>query len=75
MGHIHNRMPVIFDRRQARQWLDPRLNTRAADIAADFAPFLSEQIQAMTYHRSSNKPEYDSVECIRPVRDPQFRLL
>jgi hypothetical protein len=37
---------TIFDRLQAKQWLDPRLSTRSADIAADFAPFPSEQMQA-----------------------------
>ena len=45
MRRIHNRM-VIFDRLQAKQWPDPRLSTRSADIAADFAPFPSEQMQA-----------------------------
>ena len=72
---IHNRMPVIFDALQARQWLDPRLNTRAADIAAVFPPFPSEQMQAHDVSPLVNKPEYDSVECIKPVSDPQSQLL
>jgi putative SOS response-associated peptidase YedK len=72
---IHNRMPVIFDRLQARQWLDPRLSTRSADIAADFAPFPSEQMQAHDVSPLVNKPEYDSAECIRPALHPQGRLL
>jgi putative SOS response-associated peptidase YedK len=72
---IHNRMPVIFDRLQARQWLDPRLSTRSADIVADFAPFPSEQMQAHDVSPLVNKPEYDRAECIRPVANPQFRLV
>jgi putative SOS response-associated peptidase YedK len=39
MRRIHNRMPVIFDALQAKPWLDPRLSTREADIAAVLAPF------------------------------------
>jgi putative SOS response-associated peptidase YedK len=72
---IHNRMPVIFDRLQAKQWLDPRLSTRSADIAADFAPFPSEQMPAHDVSPLVNQPEYERADCIRPIRDPQSRLL
>jgi putative SOS response-associated peptidase YedK len=75
MRRIHNRMPVIFDRLQAKQWLDPRLSTRSADIAADFAPFPSEQMQAHDVSPLVNKPEYDSADCIRPAPHSQGRLL
>jgi putative SOS response-associated peptidase YedK len=75
MRRIHNRMPVIFDRLQGKQWLDPRLNTRPADIAAIFAPFPSEQMQAHDVSPLVNKPEHDSAECIKPASDPQSRLL
>jgi putative SOS response-associated peptidase YedK len=53
-------MPVIFDRLQAKQWLDPRLSTRSADIAADVAPFPSEQMDAHDVSPLVNKPGYDS---------------
>jgi putative SOS response-associated peptidase YedK len=66
MRRIHNRMPVIFDRLQAKQWLDPRLNTRSADIAAVFAPFPSKQMQAHDVLSLVNKPDYDSADCIKP---------
>ncbi len=75
MRRIHNRMPVIFDRVQARQWLDPRLSSRSADIAAVFAPFPSEQMQAHDVSPLVNEPEYDSAECIKPALHPQSRLL
>src|SRR5918992_3295518 len=67
---IHNRMPVIFDALQARQWLDPRLSMRAADIAAVLAPFPSEQMQAHDVSPLVNKPEYDTAECIKPLSKP-----
>lgn len=72
---IHNRMPVIFDALQAKQWLNPRLSTRPADIAAVLAPFPSEQMEAHDVSPLVNKPEYDSAECIQHVSDPQCRLL
>jgi putative SOS response-associated peptidase YedK len=53
MRRIHNRMPVIFDRLQAKQWLDPRLNTRPADIATVFARSHLNRCRPMTYHRWS----------------------
>ncbi len=33
LRRIHNRMPVIFDELQGKQWLDPRLSTRPASAA------------------------------------------
>jgi putative SOS response-associated peptidase YedK len=75
MRRIHNRMPVMFDSLQAKQWLDPRLNTRPADIAAVFAPFPSEQMQAHDGSSFVNEPQYDSAECIKPAPHPQCRLL
>ncbi len=75
LRRIHNRMPVIFDGLQAKQWLDPRLSMRPADIAAVLAPFPSEQMQAHDVTPLVNKPEYDSPECINPASHPQSRLL
>jgi putative SOS response-associated peptidase YedK len=75
LRRIHNRMPVIFDALQAKQWLDPRLSTRPADIAAVLAPFPSEQMQAYDVSPRVNKPEYDSAECTVPASARQFRLL
>jgi putative SOS response-associated peptidase YedK len=75
LRRIHNRMPVIFDGLQAKQWLDPRLSTRPADIAAVLAPYPSEQMQAHDVSPLVNKPEYDSAECTVPASARQFRLL
>ena len=68
-------MPVIYDVEMAQQWLDPRLSTREAHIAAVLAPFPSEQMQAHDVSTLVNKPEYDTAECISPASDPQSRLL
>jgi putative SOS response-associated peptidase YedK len=75
LRRIHNRMPVIFDSLQARQWLDPRLSTRNADIAAVLAPFPSELMESHDVSPLVNKPEFDSSDCIHPILDAQLRLV
>jgi putative SOS response-associated peptidase YedK len=75
LRRIHHRMPVMFDTLQARQWLDPRLSTRNADIAAVLAPFPSELMESHDVSLLVNKPEIDSLDCINPVSDAQLRLV
>jgi len=75
LRRIHKRMPVIFDALQARQWLDPRLSTRDADIAAVLAPFPSELMESYDVSPLVNKPEFDSANCIIPISDAQLRLI
>ena len=75
LRRIHNCMPVIFDALQGKQWLDPQLSTRPADIAAVLAPFPSELMEAHDVSPLVNKPDYDSAECIVPAPVTQFRLL
>ena len=38
LRRIHNRMPVICDKLQAKQWLDPRLSTRAGGHRGRICP-------------------------------------
>ena len=75
LRRIHTRMPVIFDPLQAKQWLDPRLSTRPADIAAVLAPFPSELMESHDVSPLVNKPEVDSSDCINPISDAQLRLV
>ena len=66
---------MIFDPLQARQWLDPRLSTRDADIAAVLAQFPSELMESHDVSPLVNKPELDSSDCINPISDAQLRLV
>ena len=75
LRRIHNRMPVIFDALQAKQWLDPRLSTHTADITAVLAPFPSELMESHDVSPMVNKPEVDSSDCINPISDAQLRLV
>jgi putative SOS response-associated peptidase YedK len=75
LRRIHNRMPVICDPLQAKQWLDPRLSSRPADIAAVLAPFPSELMESHDVSPLVNKPEFDSSDCINPIAVAQLRLV
>ena len=72
---IHNRMPVIFDRLSAKQWLDPAFGPNEASVAAVLAPYTSELMEAYAVSPRINKPDYDQADCINQVANPQFRLV
>ena len=72
---IHNRMPVIFDRLLAKQWLDPAFGPNDATLAAILAPYPSALMDLHDVSPLINKPEHDRADCINPVADPQFRLV
>jgi putative SOS response-associated peptidase YedK len=72
---IHNRMPVIFDRLSAKQWLDPVFGPNEATLAAVLAPYPSALMDAHDVSPAVNKPDHDKAECIVPAPDRQSRLL
>jgi putative SOS response-associated peptidase YedK len=72
---LHNRMPVIFDKLLAKQWLDPVFGPSDATLAAVLAPFPSALMEAHDVSPSVNKPENETPDCISPVADRQFRLI
>jgi putative SOS response-associated peptidase YedK len=72
---IHNRMPVIFDRLSAKQWLDPSFGPNEATLAAVLAPYPSALMEAHDVSPLVNKPENERADCISPVADRQFRLV
>jgi putative SOS response-associated peptidase YedK len=72
---IHNRMPVIFDRLSAKQWLDPAFWPNEATLAAVLAPYPSELMEAHEVSSLVNKSEYDRADCLKRVVERQFRLV
>ena len=72
---LHNRMPVIFDKLLAKQWLDPVFGPSDATLASILAPYPSALMTAHDVSPLVNKPEYDSADCIKPAPHPQSRLL
>jgi putative SOS response-associated peptidase YedK len=72
---LHNRMPVMFDKLSAKQWLDPVFGPSDATLAAILAPYPSALMAVHDVSPVVNKPEYDQAECIVPASDAQGRLL
>ena len=64
VSEIHNRMPVILDRKKMWDWINPSLPVEQARQM--LLPFDSEQ---MTYYPVStqvNNPAFDQPDCILP---------
>jgi putative SOS response-associated peptidase YedK len=72
---IHNRMPVIFDKLLAKQWLDPAFGPSDATLAAILAPYPSALMEVHDVSPLVNKPEYDRADCLNPIAAPQIRLV
>jgi putative SOS response-associated peptidase YedK len=72
---IHNRMPVIFDKLLAKQWLDPAFGPSEATLAAVLAPYPSALMELHEVSPLVNKPDYDRADCIKRVVERQFRLV
>jgi putative SOS response-associated peptidase YedK len=72
---IHNRMPVIFDRLSAKQWLDLTFGPNEATLAAVLAPYPSALMELHDVSPLVNKPDYDRADCVKRVVERQFRLV
>jgi putative SOS response-associated peptidase YedK len=58
---LHNRIPAIFDKPLAKQWLGPMFQPNAATLAAVLAPYPSELMTAHDISRLVNKPENENA--------------
>jgi putative SOS response-associated peptidase YedK len=67
---FHNRMPVIFDTLAAQQWLDPFFSS-VRGLPIVLQPFPSALMSAYDVSTAINSPEYDSPQCIQPVKYQQ----
>jgi putative SOS response-associated peptidase YedK len=79
MHPIHDRMPVILQRRDEEQWLDVS-GAHFGKACSVLKPYPSEQMNAYDVSTLVNKPENDTAECIQPVLGsetltPQLSLL
>ena len=65
MSQLHNRMPVIFDKRTMWDWLDPDAPPLA--LKAMLSPYDTRAMTAYPVSRAVNRPANDSPECILPA--------
>ncbi len=66
MATLHNRMPVILERKSLADWLDPSPRT-AESFKSLFAPFPAELMEAYAVTTLVNSPANDRAECIAPA--------
>lgn len=63
---LHDRMPVILDRRDHAAWLDPA-NRDAAGLQALLVPAPVEGWETVPVSRAVNSPAHDEPDCIEPL--------
>jgi len=67
MKKLHNRMPVILQQRDWRQWLDPSPQTPEGLLPL-IKPFPDENMASHPVSTLVNKPSNDSPELVVPVQ-------
>ena len=63
---LHDRMPVVLDRRDFAAWLDPA-NRDAARLQALLGPAPAAGWEAVQVSRAVNDPVNDTPDCIEPL--------
>jgi putative SOS response-associated peptidase YedK len=66
MSSIHNRMPVILERKDYEQWLAPG-DQKASDLMPLMKPFDTRRMAAHPVSTYVNSPGNDSPETIEPI--------
>ena len=70
MRGIHDRMPVIIQRKDESAWLDPTF--KSDQIMPLLAPYPTELMEAYPVSTLVNSPANDRLECAEPFRDSLF---
>lgn len=63
---IHDRMPVIIDKKDYTAWLDPE-NQDTNTLKTLLNPYPSSSMKAYPVSRRMNDPSHDEADCIKPV--------
>lgn len=63
---VHDRMPVLLDRRHFERWLDPA-EQDAEGLASMLRPFRSEAMRAYPVSAFVNSPRNDDARCLGPA--------
>jgi putative SOS response-associated peptidase YedK len=68
MSTLHNRMPVILDKRNYVDWLDPAPHAkRPEDLIQLIRPFPADRMSAYPVSTLVNVPGNDRPECVLPA--------
>jgi putative SOS response-associated peptidase YedK len=63
---LHNRMPVIIDRKDFDLWLDPDAKD-PAPLLALLVPAPVDGMETVPVSRAVNNPSHDAADCIAPL--------
>ncbi len=67
MMTIHNRMPVIVQKKLEELWLNPELKKRS-ELMEVLKPYPPEEMEAFPVSKLVNSPTNDRPECVTPLR-------
>lgn len=67
MERIHNRMPVILDRKDEQRWLDPE-NRNLEELKSLLAPCPSVWLEAHEISTLVNSPKNNTPEILKPLK-------
>ena len=68
MSHVHDRMPVMIDRKDWNEWLDP-LNEDAAPLTRLFNPRPSREFELYRVSKAVNNARSAGSELLRPLTE------
>jgi putative SOS response-associated peptidase YedK len=66
VGEIHNRMPVILEKKDEEEWLNPD-ETETEKLVKLLHPYPASEMYAYAVSRLVNAPKNDTKEVIEPV--------
>lgn len=66
VGKIHNRMPVILEKDEEKEWLNPDL-TEPSDLKHMLKPYNSNKMVTFPVANAVNVPTIDSENLIKPI--------
>ena len=69
VAEIHDRMPVLLDRGQLAEWLDPRRPLE--ELAPLLRPYPADELRIDPVSTRVNRPDFDEPSCIEPVKVEQ----
>ena len=69
VGTIHNRMPVIFNREQEINWIDPFIDFQ--EVSQYLLPYPENDIEVYPISTLVNSPKNDSAEIVKPMSSKQ----
>ena len=63
---IHNRMPVIIEKKNRALWLDSNIQS-PADLMPLLVPYNADKMEGYDVSRQMNSPKFNSPLCIKPI--------